>query len=196
VALAGVGVLIGVVVVGILLSRPDAVRATGPAPTTVVTTIVAPLPTPTVKPSARAAGTPFSAALPVAVLQYAYASSQPAADWQGRGALEAWLDAYTDGGAGKLSVQAGQFPTADEATAFAATLTAALPTAAPTPAPTGAVVLPRTGQVVVAGTVSGSYTIADGGDGTGIAVWTNGTAVFRLVAPLADILNAYGAYPL
>ena len=46
------------------------------------------------------------------------------------------------------------------------------------------------------GAPTGTYTIADAGDGTGVAVWTNGTAVFRLVAPLADILNAYAAYPL
>jgi hypothetical protein len=50
--------------------------------------------------------------------------------------------------------------------------------------------------VVVAGTTVGSYSIAAAGDGTGVAVWTNGSAVFRMVAPLADIANAYAAYPL
>ena len=100
------------------------------------------------------------------------------------------------GGSGTLTVQAGQFATTDEATAFAANLVGTLPSAAPSPAATGAPALPQTGQVAAAGTVTGSYTIVDGGDGTGIAVWSNGTGVFRLVAPLAEILNAYGAYPL
>ncbi len=196
VALGAAVIVVAAVVVGIILSQPGStpVPATQPAP--VVTTVHLPVPTPTVQPSARATGTAFTAALPASVLQYAYGSSQPAGDWLAAGALEASADTYTDGGSGKLTVQAGQFPTAEAATAFAATLTAALPTAAPTPAATGAPALPKTGQVAVAGTVTGSYTIVDGGDGTGIAVWTNGTAVFRLVAPLADIVNAYGAYPL
>lgn len=195
-ALGAAVVVVAAVVVGIILSQPGStpVAATQPAP--VVTTVHLPVPTPAVHPSARATGTAFTAALPASVLQYAYGSSQPAGDWLAAGALEASADTYTDGGSGKLTVQAGQFPTAEAATAFAATLTAALPTAAPTPAATGAPTLPKTGQVAVAGTVSGSYTIVDGGDGTGIAVWTNGTAVFRLVAPLTDIVNAYGAYPL
>jgi hypothetical protein len=149
-----------------------------------------------VKPSARATTSAFTAALPASVLQYAYASTQPATDWQAAGALEAGTDTYTDGGTGKLTVEAGQFPTTDAATAFAGTLVAALPTTAPSPAASGAPALPKTGQVAPGGTVSGSYTIVDGGKGTGVAVWTNGTTVFRLVAPLPDILNAYAAYPL
>jgi hypothetical protein len=56
--------------------------------------------------------------------------------------------------------------------------------------------LPQTGQVVVAGTVAGTYTIVAAGDGTGVAVWRNGTGVFRMVAPVADIRNAYAAFPL
>jgi len=196
----GVGVLVvAAIVVGIVVSRHHGgtTAATQPAP--VVTTVTAPVPTPTVQPSARATGSAFTAALPASVLQYAYVSSTPATDWLAAGALEAWTDTYSDGGTGKLTVQAGQFPTADAAKAFAATLTAALPTAAPSPAATaatGAPTLPKTGQVSAGGTVTGSYTIVDGGDGTGIAVWSNGTGVFRLVAPLADVVNAYGAYPL
>jgi hypothetical protein len=195
-ALGAAVVVVAGVVVGVVLSQRGSTPVAAAEPTAVVTTVHLPVPTPTVQPSARATSTAFTALLPAGVLQYAFASSQPASDWLAAGALEAWADTYTDGGSGKLTVQAGQFPTADEATAFAATLTAALPTAAPSPAATGEPPLPKTGQVAAAGTVSGSYTIVEGGDGTGIAVWTNGTGVFRLVAPLADILNAYGAYPL
>ncbi len=196
VALGAAVVVVAGIVVAVLLSRQDDTAAAPPTPTTVVTTVVAPVPTPTVTPAARATTTTFTAALPASVLQYAYASSQPATVWQAAGALEAWADTYTDGGTGTLTVQAGQFETADAATAFAATLVAALPTAAPSPAATGTPALPQTGQVTVGGTAVGSYTIVDAGDGTGIAVWSNGTAVFRLVAPLADVVNAYGAFPL
>ena len=196
VAIGAAVVVVAGVVVGVILSQSDETAAPPSAPAPIVTTIVLPVPTPAVAPSPRATTTDFTAVLPASVLQYAFASSQPATDWQAAGALEAWADAYTDGGAGTLAVQAGQFPTADEATAFAATLVAALPSTAPSPGATGAPALPQSGSVVVSGTAAGSYTIADAGDGTGVAVWTNGTAVFRMVAPLADILNAYGAYPL
>jgi len=196
VALGAAVVVVGGIAVGVFLNRPPAAPASAPQPTTIVTTIVAPLPTPTVKPSARATATALTALLPASVLQYAYASTQPATDWEAAGALEAFTDTYTDGGTGTLTVQAGQFPTADGATAFAATLVTALPTAAPSPAASGAPALPKTGQVAGGGTVTGSYTIVAGENGTGIAVWTNGTTVFRMVVPLADILNAYAAYPL
>jgi hypothetical protein len=197
-AAIGVAVLIVAgIVVGVLLSRHDEVAAAAPtAPAPIVTTVLLPVPTPDIAPSARASTTPFTAALPASVLQYAFAASQQAPDWLAAGALEAWSDSYTDGGAGKLTVQAGQWPTVDEAKAFAATLTAALPSAVPSPAATGGPALPRSGSVVVSGTAAGSFSIADGGDGTGVAVWTNGSAVFRMVAPLADIVNAYGAFPL
>jgi hypothetical protein len=193
----GAGVVaVGGIAVGVFLNRPAPAPASAPQPTVVVTTVVAPGPPPTVHPSARATVTALTAVLPASVLQYAYASSQPTTDWQAAGTLEAWTDTYTDGGTGTLTVQAGQFPTADQATAFAASLVAALPTAAPTPAATDAPALPKSGQVAGGGTVTGSYTIVDGGNGTGVAVWTNGTTVFRMVAPLGDILNAYAAYPL
>ncbi len=197
VAIGAAVVVVAGVTVGVVLSQSGAggtPTATAPAP--VVTTVVLPVPTPSVSPSPRASTTAFAALLPASVLQYAYASSQPVPEWQAGGALEAWLDTYTDGGTGTLTVQAGQFPTADAATAFAATLVAALPTGAPSPTATGAPTLPQSGSVMVGGASTGSYTIVDGGDGTGVAVWTNGTAVFRMVAPVADIVNAYGAFPL
>ena len=50
--------------------------------------------------------------------------------------------------------------------------------------------------MTVGGEVVGTYTVADAGDGTGVAVWRNGTAVLQLTAPLADVLDAYRAYGL
>jgi hypothetical protein len=50
--------------------------------------------------------------------------------------------------------------------------------------------------VLVGGKKAGTYTIVDAGDGTGVAVWTNGTTVFRATAPVADVANVYAAFPL
>ena len=56
--------------------------------------------------------------------------------------------------------------------------------------------LPQSGDVLVGGQPVGSFTVVDLADGTGVAVWQNATAVFRLVAPLPDVLDAYLAYGL
>ena len=196
VAIAATVVVAAGITVGVVLSQQGDSTAAPTAPAPVVTTVVLPVPTPSIAPSPRASTTTFSALLPDAVLQYALTTEAPATDWQAAGALEAWTDTYSDGGAGTLTVQAGQWPTGDAATAYAATLVGQLPTVAPAPAPSAGPTLPQTGAVTAGGAPTGTYTIVDAGDGTGVAVWTNGTAVFRLVAPLADILNAYAAYPL
>ena len=44
--------------------------------------------------------------------------------------------------------------------------------------------------------MAGTYTIADAGDGTGVAVWINGTTVFQATGPVADIADFYNAFPL
>ena len=196
VALSAIVVIVAGVVVAIVTNRTgDSAAPVTPDPIT--TTVVLPVPTPTVTPVARQATSAFATALPTAVLQYALATSTADAEWVTAGALEAWSETYTDGGTGTLAVRSSQWETPAEATAFAAALVAALPTtAAPaSPAP-DAPALPASGEVLAAGTPVGTYTVVDGGDGTGIAVWSNGTAVFRLVAPLADVLDAYAQFPL
>ena len=104
-------------------------------------------------------------------------------------------------GIGTVAVQAGQWETPEEAAAFLATLTAALPAAGEAPADGAtaaaggpAVLLQE--DVLVAGQPTGTATVVDAGDGTGVAVWSNGTTVFRLTGPAADIRNLYAAYPL
>jgi hypothetical protein len=52
------------------------------------------------------------------------------------------------------------------------------------------------GEVAVGGAPTGTVTVVDAGDGTGIALWSNGTTVFRVVGPVADIENLYAAFPL
>lgn len=199
-------VVVAAIVVVVLTTRGDSGPSASPSAS--VTTVVAPPPTPNVEPVARETQTPFTSALPATLLQYALASSAADTDWQGAGAVEAWSDTYTDGGSGTLTVQAGQWATPDEATAFAARVVAGLPAAPPaspsssisaTPSATGdeaGPTLPQTGDVLVGGTPAGTYTIVDAGDGTGVAVWTNGASVFRLVAPLADVVDAWASYPL
>ena len=44
--------------------------------------------------------------------------------------------------------------------------------------------------------MAGSYSIADVGDGTGVAVWTNGTTVFQATGPVEVIVDFYNAFPL
>ena len=132
------------------------------------------------------------------MLQYALATSAVDPEWQAAGAIEAYTETYTDGGSGTVTVRSGQWETAEEASAFAATLIAGFPTA-PTPdpsaSPTGPT-LPQSGEVTAGDAVAGTYSIADAGDGTGVAVWTNGTTVFQATAPVEDIVDVYNAFPL
>jgi hypothetical protein len=160
-----------------------------------------PLPTSTVAPVARPATTAFATALPTTLLQYALAASAEEPQWLAGGALEAYAESYTDGASGTVAVQAGQWETPEEAAAFLATLTAALPAAGEAPADgataaAGAPAVLLQEDVLVAGQPTGSATVVDAGDGTGVAVWSNGTTVFRLTGPAADIRNLYAAYPL
>ncbi|MCC2313915.1 hypothetical protein [Cellulomonas xiejunii] len=192
-------VLVGVVV-GVLVGR-GADDDAAPAPA--ASTVLLPPPTPGVEPAARAATSAFATALPTTVLQYALESSQDDAERIGAGALEAYTETFTDGDGGTLTVRAAQLETPQEATALLEQIASTLPAAAPdTGAPTSTesadidVDLPQTGDVVVGGQPVGTFTVVDAGDGTGVAVWQNGTGVFQLTAPLADVLDAYLAYGL
>ena len=197
-AIIGVVVLvIAAIVIGIVVSSGD--DTADDTPPAVATTILLPSPTPTVEAAARPATTAFAVALPPTVLQYALATSVPDTEWQAAGAIEAYTETYTDGGDGTVTVRSGQWETPEEATAFAATLVAAFPAAPATPdpsaSPTGPT-LPQSGDVTAGGAVAGTYSIADAGDGTGVAVWVNGTTVFQATAPVADIVDFYNAFPL
>lgn len=200
---AGVVVLAAGIVAIVLANRGAGEAVPTPTPSVVVTTVVAPVPTPALAPVPRQATSTFAAALPVTVLQYALASSAADDATVAAGALEAWVDQLTDGGIGTVTVAASQWATPQDAAGHAAQLVAALPTAGPTPepssgssgqAPAGAD-LPQTGDVLVAGAAVGTYTIAANGP-VGVAVWTNGTAVFQLTGPVEQIVNLYNAYGL
>lgn len=147
--------------------------------------VQAPSPTSALTAIDRTATTAFAANLPATVLQYALTATADDAEWTGAGALESYLDTYADEAGDQLTVHSGQWATAEEAAAQQAALAAAV---------TGEVL--STGPVTVAGADTGAVTIVDLGDGTGSAVWSNGTAVFVLTAPVADVSNAFAAYPV
>lgn len=216
VAVVAAVVVVAGIVVGIVLSqRSGKGTATGSGP---ASTVHLPSPTPTLAPVPRQATSAFAKALPTSVLQYALATSAADVAWQNAGAVEAWEESFTDGASGTLKLRSGQWETADEAKAFAATLVKAVAAPAPTssatssgaatpaatsattPAPggtsAGSAGLPRSGDVTVGGATVGTFQVVDSGDGTGTAVWTNGSSVFMLVAPVADAYPAYTAFPL
>lgn len=177
--------------------------------------VVLPSPTATASPAARTATTAFASTLPTTLLQYALASSADDEAWLAANAVEAYAETYTDGADGTVTVQAGQWETPEEAAAALAAVTAALPTAAadgesgadggaaadpsasadPSAAAGGPSVLLQ-GEVLVGDAPVGTVTVVDAGDGTGVAAWSNGTTVFRVQGPAADIRNLYAAYPL
>jgi hypothetical protein len=186
---AGVLVVAGIVV-AIIVSQSGGDETAAPQPIP-APTIVGPVPTPAVAPAERPKPTAFTSALPASLLQYAFASEATKGAWVKAGALEAVVDSYTDGAEGTLVVEAAQFATVKEATAFAKR---ALPKVVDVNSESE---LPQTGKVVAGDKAVGAYTInAVGGGGQGVAVWTNGTSVFRLTTAVADVVNAYNAYPL
>ena len=192
----GVVVLVAaaIIIAIVTSSKGDSTDTPPPA---AASTVLLPSPTPTVAPVARTATTAFASALPTSVLQYALATSAADTEWQGAGAIEAYTETYTDGGSGTVTVRSGQWETPEEATAFAATLVASLPAAAPSPsASADGPTLPASGDVTAGGAKAGTYSIADAGDGTGIAVWTNGSTVFQATVPVADVVDFYNAFPL
>ncbi len=180
----------------------------GGSPVAAVTsTTVLPSPTPTIAPAAREKGSAFLDALPSSVLQYAWASVAPDDAWRASGALEAYDVGYTDGGSGKVTVRAGQWRTAAEVstvrTALVTDLTSkaaapsatSMPTASTGPT-TSTAPASSTGDVTVAGATVGTWTIVPRADGSGTVVWSNGTTLFEVSAPAAELANLYAAFPL
>jgi hypothetical protein len=147
--------------------------------------VQAPVPTSALTPVDRAATSAFAANLPGTVLQYALTSSQQDTEWSTVGALESYLDSYADEAGDQMTVHAGQWASADQARAQQESMAGAL---------TGEVL--SSGPVTVDGQDTGAVTVVDLGDGNGAAVWSNGTGVFVLTAPVDDVTNAYAAYPV
>ncbi|WP_169164495.1 hypothetical protein [Cellulomonas taurus] len=147
--------------------------------------VQAPVPTSALTPVDRAATSAFAANLPGTVLQYALTGSQQDTEWSTVGALESYLDSYADEAGDQMTVHSGQWASADQARAQQESMAGAL---------TGEVL--SSGPVTVDGQDTGAVTVVDLGDGNGAALWSNGTGVFVLTAPVDDVTNAYAAYPV
>ena len=181
-------VLVAVAVTAFLLLRgDDPTPGAAPAPTV---TRTLPAPTATTDPIARGEGTVLFATLPDTVRQYVLTAITPGDLAAQVGALEAYDLTYAGALAdvdATYTVQVVQWATPEEATAAAAALSATLGTAS------------STGEVLVAGTVAGAFSLFGEGDSTtepAHAVWTNGTLVLHANGPAADIRNVYLAYSL
>ncbi len=180
-------IAIAVVVVIIAVAAWLVVGGRG-APAATTTTLHVPSPTPTLSPASRP-DTPFAATLPTTVLQYALTSSGDNGEWTAAGALEAYLDEFSDGGSGTLTLRSGQWATRDEAqTAFAAFTAGAAPLEGGSLKPTG--------TVFVDDADVGSYLVADAGEGNATVTWSNSTAVLQLTGPVDEVERAYQAFPL
>lgn len=189
VVLGGLVAVVAVVVAAFVW--PGFARSTEPATAaspTATTTVTAAAPSPRVSPIARTDTSAFAQALPATVLDFALVAEQPDKAFVEAGALESYAFTYADGtapDAAKVTVVAGQWPTADEAKAAA---TQALSSVG---APT------ETGDVVdVDGNTNGTYVIVEPGDGTATVVWSNVTAVLKATGPADAVRSLYRAFTL
>ncbi len=158
--------------------------------------VTLPVPSPTVAAIAREPGTAFYDALPSTVLAYAMSASDAAAELGTLGALEGYRIGYSDGSA-TVTLLAGQWPTAEAATAAYASLSSAGDAAtAPSASPSATADSPTSGDVTASGTVVGAWSMTAGADGSGVLTWSNGTAVLQLSGPAAALRDVYAAFPL
>jgi hypothetical protein len=157
-----------------------------PEPTVTVT---APPPTPTAEPAALPEGaTEFLSAMPDAALQLVRQDAAEDSAWiDDSGAVEAWAVTYTDGSAdgARVDLVAGQWADAEAAAEIYDTLVGAAgePTAS--------------GDVTVGGEPVGGYAVTpEGGAGTSVVIWRNGTAVFRATGPDQLVQDFYQTFPM
>lgn len=213
--LAVLGVLVvAAIVTGVLLlaNRDDATPVEVPE----AETVTLPVPTPTVDPIEREDGTAFEQALPSTVLAYALTAVEDDAVLVDAGALEGYRLQYTDGSQ-ELTVRAGQWATAEEAQEAFAAAAAGLEgdgggseeaTATEEPAESaedegaedegaGKEPVERSeGAVEVDGEEVGRYLIVPSADGTGTALWTNGTVLLQVDGPATALDDVFAAFPL
>jgi hypothetical protein len=149
--------------------------------------VVLPSPTPTVAPVARTPVSAFADSLPATVLRYALTAQVEHPPLLAQGAVEGYRLDYSDGGTGTVTVLAGQWPTPEDAAAAYAAATAGA-----APVDDGE---PASGDVVVAGAVVGTWSVAAAADGAATVTWSNGTAVLQVLGPADVVRDVYAAYP-
>lgn len=182
------GVVGGLVLVGggataaVLASREPTAPVTPPA-----VTITNPVPTPAAAPAAREESTALVAALPDAVLQWAFAG---VVQEEGpRGALETYRVTYTDGAAGEVVLRVTQMRDAAAAGEVAGRLAGAFAEATPDGA---ALQLP----VMVGGQAASEATVRTSPTAAGAATWVNGTVALHAEGPSDSIEDFFRAFPM
>jgi hypothetical protein len=192
----------------------------------VAETVTLSVPTPTIDPVAREAGTAFLDSLPSTLLAYSLTEVAEHPPLLADGALEGYRLVYSDGGGTDLIVLAGQWRDAASAQAVLDRVVAAQPAAGTvvtvepgaateaaddqatdeTASEAGDASAEPTaeapsfevvqGSVEVDGTQVGTYLIVPHADGTGTAWWTNGTVLIQVDGPAAALRDFYAAFPL
>jgi hypothetical protein len=202
-------ILVGVVVVGLAgaLVLLLVNRNAEPPEAEMVTL---PVPTPTVVPMERVAGTPFQDSLPSEVREWALVALEEHNPMLMAGSLEGYRLTYSDG-ARELIVYAGQWRDAAGAEAAYDQISALEsqvpeePTAEPTAEPTvdstespTAEPEPQAenGVVEVDGQQVGRYSFVPRGDGTASLWWTNQSVLIQIDGPVDAVRDVYAAYPL
>jgi len=186
-------VLLVVVLAGLAVVWAVVVRDNRPEP--LASILHVPSPTPTVDAVPREGTTAFASALPTSVLQYALVSSEEEPHWITLGALEAYVEDFSDGASGVLTLRAGQWEAEDEADRALTELTEGSSDAQATASPSVGG-MSRVGKVQVDHATVGRYVVTEGGDGTATITWSNTTAVFQITGPTGEVVRAYSAFPL
>ncbi|MCL2850697.1 MAG: hypothetical protein FWE61_11755, partial [Micrococcales bacterium] len=106
-----------VAVVGVVVAVAAWFVVSGRQSPTPATTTVRVSPTPTLTPVQRPTTNAFVDRLPSTTLQYALVSSEPEPAWVDAGAIEAYVEQFSDGGSGTFTLRAGQWSTAEAADA-------------------------------------------------------------------------------
>ena len=158
-----------------------------PLPTPTVT-VTPPAATPTIAPAEREGEqTALTTALPDAVLRFAQQGIANFPQWQDENrATESWAVTYADAvgeDATTITLQVGQWETAEAATSFAEAQIKAAGTAT------------ETGDVLVDGEPAGTYALVPSGE-TAVMWWRNGTVVIRAEGPADEIESFYSEFPL
>lgn len=151
--------------------------------------VVLPTPTPTVEPADRDRTTAFQQALPDAVLAFAVAAQQDAAELRAVGAVEAYTLTYTDGQV-EVTVRTGQWRTPAEAGAVLAGILGE-----PLPGDDEEPAVVRDETVVVGDAEAGRVVVRAGAE-VARAVWTNGATLFQVDGPAVVVPAFYDAYPM
>ena len=201
-------ILVGVVVLGLAVALVLLLVNRNGEPVEAAT-VTLPVPTATIEPMERVAGTQFQDSLPSEVREWALTAIEEHLPLLIAGALEGYKLTYSDG-TRELIVYAGQWRDAVGAeAAFDAivALESQVPEAEPTPTAESTTEAtesptadpepePEEGIVEVDGQQVGRYSFLPRGDGTASLWWTNQSVLIQIDGPVDAVRDVFAAYPL